>query len=151
MSSPCCKCSEESVKTVDGEFYCQEHYDELFVICNCCGKDTSIDNYTNVNDECICDKCLDNYYSKCACCDEYYHTDNEWYEVAGGDYVCEYCLDNYYKKCKKCDDSYLKDSLVSDTCYGCRKTMIECKCGEFHEPHSMCICTPDYILKTIEL
>lgn len=95
---------------------------EKIVVCYNCGEEVNEENTTLVDNEHICNNCLDNDYFMCEDCLEYYHNDN--LTVVGDRYVCRHCLDNY-SYCENCDTYVDSDTMcetrggdyVCDNCY----------------------------------
>lgn len=84
------------------------------VTCYNCGEEVSEENTTLVNNEHICDTCLDDDYFMCDDCLEYHHNDN--LTVVGDRYVCGHCLDNY-SYCEGCD-TYVDSGTMCETSGG---------------------------------
>ena len=58
----------------------------------------------------VCENCLNEYYTRCGCCGEYYPNDIMTY--TGHDYyVCEDCLQSNYNYCDECEEYYRRDYI----------------------------------------
>ena len=93
------------------------------VLCTCCGEIITNNYYATINDEPICDDCIDEECGRCESCDELFYNS----DLYGQDYdrcLCEYCMNEYYTHCDNCDDlisrenAYeLDDSYYCSRCY----------------------------------
>lgn len=80
-------------------------------ICTHCGEVLAEDDGTVVDDELLCDECVDNYCVTCDCCGE-----TIWTEDCVTDdntYLCQDCFDSYYNRCESCNAIVHND----DTCW----------------------------------
>lgn len=77
----CANCGElleiESMKEVDGNYYCEDCFNELFTVCGNCGRTVAKDSVTLVNIGCddeqyVCRECLQRYCFRCGDCGNYY-------------------------------------------------------------------------------
>ena len=92
-------------------------------LCTCCGEIITNNYYATINDEPICDDCVDEECGRCESCDELFYNS----DLYGQDYdrcLCEYCMNEYYTHCDNCDDlisrenAYeLDDSYYCSRCY----------------------------------
>ena len=94
-----------------------------------------------VGDSVICSDCIESYYTRCDCCDEWVSRaeahcaiDSNGYEVT----VCDYCLDRHFVCCDDCGEMCHVDGLVA--VYderGGAMTVGQC-CAENYEECSEC-------------
>lgn len=79
----------------DWEDWCQDCCDDSAFVCECCGDMTSNDYHNYVDNDEICDDCLNNNsdYAACERCGETHHVDNMEYSDRFGGYVCDDCRD----------------------------------------------------------
>lgn len=77
------------------EDWCQDCCDDSAFVCECCGDTTSNDYHNYVDNDEICDGCLNNNsdYAACERCGETHHVDNMEYSDRFGGYVCDDCRD----------------------------------------------------------
>ncbi len=83
------------------------------------------------NNEDVCRFCIENYYTSCGNCEEYF-LKSEMRATRTNDYVCESCIYKYYTSCNNCQDLYDQNdermqNEVCDNCYyenGGEKRMI---------------------------
>lgn len=97
---------------VDGEYYCENCFDELFAYCDECGKIHYIDDMTWVDhgDRLVCDDCLDHNYIECDDCGEWVHVDDV-YRTFDDSQICEDCYYDCYGVCDDCGEIYPYDML----------------------------------------
>lgn len=113
----CANCGEilsaDATNAYDGNFYCEECYDELFTVCRDCGAviPKSSANFVNsgFDDEgYVCDDCLFQGYFQCTHCDDYFANHYLWAEDS--EYViCKHCSDFYYL-CASCNEIISQDN-----------------------------------------
>lgn len=85
--------------------------EEVVRICDCCGRELCDDEGTFVNDELLCDECVEDNCVTCDHCGEVILTadcitDNERF-------LCQNCYDDHYHRCESCDHIISQD----DTCW----------------------------------
>lgn len=86
------------------------------VICHCCGIAINNDDeyIIDARGDTICEKCCDEHYFFCDCCDEYHH--NDYLNVAK-DFnndeitICDDCKDEYYSYCDDCESLHRTSDL----------------------------------------
>lgn len=114
---------------IDGEYLCDNCFEENYSYCDDCGEIISRDNgyYVESEDRFVCEDCLDGNYFKCEDCGEYF-TIGSGYEIndRGDTYlVCESCYSggNYFC-CEECGNYYTTEemnehgySYYCDDCY----------------------------------
>ena len=111
------------------------------LVCYLCGEEITDDNYTEINGEIYCEKCVKENFTICDDCGEYVSND-DIVEVANGDSVCSDCLCNDYIMCEDCNEYVLNNEAVYLNSYD-RYVCISCldsnyvtcnECGEYvHE------------------
>ena len=121
----CAKCGEiiegESVE-IDGEYVCQNCFDEYYFVCEDCGKIEDRDNGYWIKDSeiLVCEDCARNNYYRCEDCGDYF-SQTTYIEHYGE--VCEHCYEyNNYGYCESCDRCYCGDELnysERHDCYYC--------------------------------
>jgi hypothetical protein len=96
----CLWCGEEECLTGADTMMCEqcelEHghsENELFTICDSCGRRIYTDDSYAVGDESWCQHCFDKYARKCECCGEVMYEEQIHYHEGTQQYVCEYCLE----------------------------------------------------------
>ena len=101
---------------VDGKFYCEDCYDELFETCEDCGCRHYRDEMYWIEgyDHYVCEDCYDDY-EECANCGSLERSRNTYYTADGN--VCEYCRDYYYSCCNGCGEVFHNDDLYYDEYY----------------------------------
>ena len=95
----CCQCGEpltpDEVCEFDGNHYCRHCLDDLTFFCDCCGEREYIDDEVTDNNISICQRCYDNYYTRCEGCNCLVHNDSVYYLDDDDDYgYCEYCYNH---------------------------------------------------------
>lgn len=84
----------------------------------------------------VCESCYDNYYGKCAHCEERFHEEN--LTEIHGDTYCESCRDELFIQCDNCEEYEPNDRVFC--CEGCgRNFCLDCEeeqdglCSECYE------------------
>ena len=84
----------------------------------------------------VCEHCYDNYYGKCAHCEERFHEEN--LTEIHGDTYCEHCRDELFIQCDNCEAYEPNDRVFC--CEGCgRNFCLDCEeeqdglCSECYE------------------
>lgn len=98
----------------DGEFYCQDCFDEEFTTCDICG-------VVVPRDECrysdsygmICDSCFDEEFYRCECCSEIIHQDDVYWGADELPY-CEECWYDRFTTCDNCSEVIYRDDAYYD-------------------------------------
>lgn len=80
------------------------------VYCADCGREIDLENddYEVVNDEYVCQHCIEENYSQCYECGEYYYTNDMTWTDNG--WVCDDCICEY-EECADCGEWYRKDDM----------------------------------------
>ena len=81
------------------------------------------DDIEYVNDNAICPRCFERYYTTCDCCGEVVHRYDTW-STDCGDIICPACRDEYYYECNECGElisrdyaHWYNDRPYCDSCY----------------------------------
>lgn len=108
-----CVIEDDDYYEVDGKFYCEDCYDELFEECADCGCRHYRDDmyWVESYDHYVCADCY-NDYEECANCGGLERS-RYLYNTADG-YVCESCRDYYYSCCEGCGEVFHNDDLYYD-------------------------------------
>ena len=114
------KCNECEIKyyenemiLFDGVHRCDECHFEHCTQCNHCDEIHYISDtrYLEHTDEEICNGCINAYYTKCACCEEYCQAEDT-YSIANYGRICHSCFEYHdFYHCERCDDSFHCDDL----------------------------------------
>ncbi|MBR1386446.1 MAG: hypothetical protein IJ568_06420, partial [Bacilli bacterium] len=105
----------------NGEYICQDCFDESYFYCDDCGKIEHRDNGYWIKDEekLVCDNCIYNY-KKCDDCGDYF---KNYCYINNYGYVCEDCFDRgQFGYCSGCNDNFHYDDLhysERGDCYYC--------------------------------
>jgi len=106
----CCKCEHqpppnERTENNSGRTYCDECYYEDYFHCECCECESLMDNATMINDQIICNQCVDLHYKKCTDCHEFSHMSECIVTDDTGNVFCDSdCLFNHDGGyCYNCD------------------------------------------------
>lgn len=137
----CSKCgkdlSDDSYIEDNGKIHCIDC--QLRSTCDCCGELTQSDslNYLEYCNEYICDSCLEEHYTKCDYCGDYF-LDTDLTEVENYGLVCNDCLNREFTECAHCgnwiyiDDGILEqDELICEECYS-ESSGNTVQCYHFH-------------------
>lgn len=96
----CLWCGEKECLTGADTMMCEKceleygHSDnEMFTICDSCGRRIYTDDSYAVGDELWCQHCFDKYAHRCECCGEIVYEERIHYHEGTQQYVCEYCLE----------------------------------------------------------
>ncbi len=84
------------IVTFDGKILCDECFNELTVICECCGKRLWADDAAN-SDMVLCQSCFDDNYTVCESCGRTIEYDSAWY-FDNDDDDCPYCSSCYNRR-----------------------------------------------------
>ena len=106
--------------------------------CRGCENYFNEDDLTYINDDYLCEDCIDEYYTRCEDCEELIRN-NVIYHVQDADTeVCDSCLVDNYTQCTVCDDWFDDDWIeIKDTgdcvCQSCAgKQFTQCdNCCEY--------------------
>ncbi|MCP4648765.1 MAG: hypothetical protein GY853_01615 [PVC group bacterium] len=85
--------NDDSISINDGNrIVCQTCYENDYLVCDSCECDIHRDNdhYHYNNDHCLCENCLEEYFT-CSRCGDLYHDDQSYY--------CESCHRSYCEDC----------------------------------------------------
>lgn len=109
---------------VDGNIYCEDCYNDNFIVCQDCGAIVRRDDsyYIEGYDHDVCEDCYENNYFVCANCGSLEYNRN-YYSSADGD-ICEYCADYEYTTCDVCGTRVHNDYIrycEDDDCYYCEE------------------------------
>lgn len=106
---------ETTVTVIDGKIYCEDCRDENFVVCYVCGNYVRPEDGEMVDDEFVCEDCMDNSDEvfRCDNCNEYHLRDrNDYIVLEGGDFICEDCASSGdYVQCDGCHGWFYIDDL----------------------------------------
>ena len=115
----CADCGEEfaesAMREVDGEWYCEDCFDERFTVCARCGEIIEQDEaYFSPDGEPYCEDCFNDNCVVCERCGETIWSDNA-FEVrtstrGATQEWCEDCADNYATRCEDCGE-WFSDSI----------------------------------------
>ena len=121
----------------DGEFICEECFDENYFQCEDCNAIYPRDEecYEDGADRSVCPAC-DEYYAPCECCDERYESSGMRETIDDG-FVCDRCYDRHYYTCCECGNAVRDRDVVRDdhgdhyclSCYDEHFTRC-CECDE---------------------
>ena len=121
----------------DGEFICEECFDENYFQCEDCNAIYPRDEecYEDGADRSVCPTC-DETYTPCECCDERYES-SDMRETIDDGLVCDHCYDRHYYTCCECGNAVRDRDVVRDdrgnhyclSCYDEHFTRC-CECDE---------------------
>lgn len=121
----------------DGEFICEECFDENYFQCEDCNAIYPRDEecYEDGADRSVCPTC-DETYAPCECCDERYES-SDMRETIDDGLVCDHCYDRHYYTCCECGNAVRDRDVVRDdhgnhyclSCYDGHFTRC-CECDE---------------------
>ena len=109
----CCNCEEKFAESemheVDGEWYCDDCFDEYFTTCDNCGEVIDRDDaYCTPNGEVYCEDCFNENCVVCERCGETIWNDDATEVQTGSDsstqYWCEECVRFYATQCDECGE-----------------------------------------------
>jgi len=135
----CCgtEVREESAKAVEGEYVCELCYPIKTVECFECNERVLIGNTERIStNKRVCRDCLDENYTFCRHCEEYYHNDEIQYVESCDVSVCDSCYEDWYGTCE-CGYQDRKEELVYFDgrwyCDSCRREYLVtcCRCDEY--------------------
>lgn len=99
-SCNCLRCGKAPIK-IPETFMCDscdleygEFNEDIYTICDCCGRRIYIEDATTVDGEEICEDCVKNECFLCECCDELHFNDTKVYVEVEDAYYCSECAEN---------------------------------------------------------
>lgn len=119
-----CEITSENEHFVDGNYYCDDCYndDSIIIHCEHCGSAILVENAIESCDGYICDECRQWDYIECVDCGALVSYSDS-YSVRGLDgYVCNVCIDSYCY-CDNCDTYVTNDEWddESECCEQCAR------------------------------
>jgi hypothetical protein len=108
-----CGAIDNSIESPDGDYYCQECFNEQFVNCANCDDVLNIDDCEEYDRLHYCDDCFHETFTHCDNCGETIYQDDS---VILDEVFCEDCAEQY--KCHGCGD-YTKDGDIIGCDYYC--------------------------------
>lgn len=138
-----CSLDEDDVIWIGDTPYCRD----CVYYCECCEEyHVGVEYYIDCENRYVCESCLNEYYTYCDECGEYFPSDQTT-EVTtkwGSDgYVCDHCLEYYYEECSECGNCHRHDSMIETydgdyICGDCQKDYAKCKeCEEWYPKSEM--------------
>ena len=118
--------TEEPRNDVGNESFCEECFDEIFILCKNCREliDTRYeDSHESPEGDAICENCISDTV-RCVICNELLWDNDTIYNENGQEY-CQSCYDEEYTQCDGCSSELLRDEVYN---YG-RDTLCE-RCYE---------------------
>jgi hypothetical protein len=108
---------------VDDKLYCEECYNELFIVCNNCEEivDRSNAHYIESEGIQLCDSCFSQDYFTCNRCN-YTENINNGYTAPDDELYCEDCYQEHCSTCENCGEGFWIDDLQyneEEGCYYC--------------------------------
>lgn len=100
---------EDEMRYADGDYYCDNCFDNNFSYCECCGcLEREGDGFWDDDRErWVCQDCFERYYEYCEYTRTYHHEeDMTRVRISEDDYtsVCEYYADNHLYWCSECSE-----------------------------------------------
>ena len=159
MSKLCSVCGneipDEEATVIDGQVLCHEHFEELYVSCDCCGQLIRRDQTRTATDgKIVCEDCIGNEYDVCAECGDLVPSfrlnvvNEDCYDEI---IVCNHCLntsDSLFT-CDCCGNTYTDNHLAhgdgfSAICEGCIDNYSHCAaCGDLVHEDNLYYCDED--------
>ena len=94
----CLRCGEREVLGGSDTMMCEECElkhgtleNDLFTHCSCCGRRVYAEDTTWVEEEQVCESCVDNHCTQCEDCGEWMFNEHIRYNEDTDEYLCEYC------------------------------------------------------------
>lgn len=104
MNPECVSCDEkitdQKFHIVDGDYYCEECFNDNFFECEHCGKIASNDEQYCLENDLLCHYCYSRNARRCMCCNEEYYRSNMTRDT-DGNYLCDDCITEY-TTCYEC-------------------------------------------------
>lgn len=123
--SDCIDTQAETTKYFDGDWYCQDCYDQEITTCDACGNEIRRDYEYYTYDRSgyqifVCQDCVSDYQQQCQNCGETINIYNDQCQrTHNGDIICQSCYQNSYFYCEGCNDVYcLQDQFGGSNDYG---------------------------------
>lgn len=113
---PCLKCGESHIEIPDSVMClpCELEYgssdDDMFSICDCCGRRVLSEEviYVDSTGETICDFCADTEYSYCDSCGELFAKGDIKYDTVNHDYRCYGCHSDRRKELEELANEFAR-------------------------------------------
>lgn len=100
-----CVIEEGHDHEVDGEHYCDDCFERLFVECNECGEIIRrSDAYEGADGELYCERCFYDHFCYCEHCGAVIDIDDAFYDERREEFFCEDCRDRLYTQCDHCGE-----------------------------------------------
>jgi hypothetical protein len=123
-------------------------------MCNDCG-DFFDDEWTDYNNEHICEGCIGDNYVSCDICGEVLCTDDANFIEGEEIYVCGDCLNYKFSKCADCGEWHRTDNMRTDdniaVCNSCGQNWFRCDdceylvhCDDMYSNDNGCYCESCY-------
>ena len=123
----------EDLKKHDGDYYCEDCFNENFSYCDNCGNYEDSNNSTWFNDYCYCEACADSLLKTCDDCGEVILKENS-YETCNGNLICDDCYGENYFPCYDCGEViHVDDGIYNERegAYFCENCYPENSIQEF--------------------
>jgi len=117
------------VVKVNGEYYCQDCFNELFTECAGCGEIIRIEDSEEAFGDNYCRNCFDRRFRYCDYCDELFDIDD--LQEVNGYYCCEHCFDQNFSYCDSCggifehEDIFYHEATGQYVCEACYSDLDE--------------------------
>lgn len=111
----------EGAYKVDGEYICQDCFEDVYNICSYCGEyHPREESILTVNNEVICENCFSDRFVMCDDCDRAVIRYRS-FEVEDERLICEECRDENYRYCGECGRLFRDEDLheIGDNIYMC--------------------------------
>jgi len=111
--------SEDDMYNINGDYYCNDCYSELFFFCESCSEDCSVEGMIEIEDKeiYVCGYCAEHNYYRCEECGSYF---SEATSTNNG-YVCQSCLEDY-SYCESCE-TYMQEGEMVDDEFVCQECL----------------------------
>ncbi|MBO5476134.1 MAG: amidoligase family protein [Clostridia bacterium] len=109
---------DDETHCYDGNYYCDDCYNELFNVCRSCGNTIPTDDCNWYDDEPYCRDCYENNFCTCNNCGDVIQRDYAY--VYDDKTYCEDCYNDNFCECYNCGDTIRRDyAYVYDEEYYC--------------------------------
>lgn len=96
---------EDAREGINGEYYCEDCFDEKFVTCYECGEIIERDEaYTDSDGNYYCQNCFEENFAICHRCGKAYRKDDMIFVESEDRWYCEDCIERNHTQCERCDE-----------------------------------------------
>ena len=120
---------------VDGEWYCDDCFEQQFAVCPECGEIVRKDDDYYYEGEWYCEDCWNEYFAVCERCGEIEPKEEMTWIEDEECYVCDICRARFYSRCERCDE-WVRDGYINTVYTDSRRRYSESWCDDCADEYS---------------